>query len=386
MEQATADSLILLDEVGSGTNPEEGAALTCALLEALVARGCTSLLTTHLIQVASLAAELGGARGMAMEFDPERGLPTYELTSGASGGSHALELAERLELPKTLLKRADELLGVEHRKLRSLIAETEALKQSLIEKEESLTAAGELREAQNRNLEERLADLKEEKKKLRSRAEAELDDFRREIRVHLEGEVERLKGELEAGRRKDVGRRATQRLFETVKPKLPDVPNEDPVGVPEPGDEVRHKALGWRGRLDQLDGDRATVQAGGKRLQCRLQELVLAKHPTGAQSKARRKSKPSRVSVSTAVATESSAEINLIGQRVEPAMAKLEAYLDQALVGGLERVRIVHGHGSGRLRSAVRDLLKRHPAVARHEAAGAGEGGNGATIASLRDE
>ena len=377
LEAAEPGAMILLDEVGSGTNPEEGAAIACALLEELVRSGCTALITTHLIQVASRAAELEGARGMAMEFDSGEALPTYQLTDGAPGGSHALELAERLELPESLLRRADELLGSEHRKLRALIAETEELRQSLLEREQEVEQEIERQQEQREELEESVRRLDEERRKLRGSAERQIEAFRTEIRSHLEAEETRLKAELEGGRRKDLAGRAAKRLFEAVRPELPAAPEPRDRGIPKVGDDVRHRALGWRGRLDALDGERAVVLARGKRLQCRIGELErIAAGPAESKKRAPRVTVPSR--------DDSSAEINLIGRRVEEALADLDAYLDHALVGGLERVRVIHGHGSGRLRNAVREFLKSHPAVASHAPAGQAEGGNGATVAKLR--
>ena len=377
LEAAEPGAMILLDEVGSGTNPEEGAAIACALLEELVSSGCTALITTHLIQVASRAAELEGARGMAMEFDSGEALPTYQLTDGAPGGSHALELAERLELPESLLRRADELLGSEHRKLRALIAETEELRQSLLEREQEVEREIERQQEQREELEESERRLDEERRKLRGTAERQIEAFRTEIRSRLEAEETRLKAELEGGRRKDLAGRATKRLFEAVRPELPAAPEPRDRGIPKVGDDVRHRALGWRGRLDALDGERAVVLARGKRLQCRIGELErIAAVPAESKKRAPRVTVPSR--------DDSSAEINLIGRRVEEALADLDAYLDHALVGGLERVRVIHGHGSGRLRNAVREFLKSHPSVVSHAPAGQAEGGNGATVAKLR--
>jgi len=130
-EVAGDDSLVLLDELGSGTDPEEGSALAVALLEGLLERGTLAILTTHLTQVAAVALESPGAGCAAMEFDPDTGGPTYHLRPGAPGGSQALALARRLELPSGWLDRAEALLGEEHRDLRKLLAEVESVRQQL---------------------------------------------------------------------------------------------------------------------------------------------------------------------------------------------------------------------------------------------------------------
>ncbi|MEM1244749.1 MAG: Smr/MutS family protein [Acidobacteriota bacterium] len=380
LDVAGPGALILLDEVGSGTNPEEGAALACALLEELLERDCLALLTTHLVQVAALATELDGALAMAMEFDAERGLPTYRLSAEAAGGSHALELAQRLELPSRLLARADELLGSEHRKLRSLIAETEALKRELEEGRAALLESQEQAATRALEIDERLEQLESERRKVRSVAEKSLEEFRVEVRGQLEEAEQRMRRELDAGRRKDVSRRAVKRVFEEVStPQLPEPAAAVSKAPPAVGDDVRHKLLGWKGRLESVEGDRVVVAAGGKKLRCKLGEIEKLVASAKALPKRRKPKVSTQLRSSTALS-----EINLIGERVEPALDRLDAYVDQAVLGGLHTFRVVHGHGSGRLRDAVRDFLKRHPSVAEMRSGEAGEGGNGATVAKLR--
>ncbi len=380
LERAGSRSLILLDEVGSGTNPEEGSALACALLEELAASESLALLTTHLVPVAALATELDQARSMAMEFDADAGFPTFQLVSGAPGGSHALELAVRLELPERLLRRADELLGAEHRKLRSLIAENEALQKELGERAAALQSEHAEVARRTEELGERIESLEAQRRKVREEAQREVDAFKAEIRGAFDAEAAQLKEEHERGRRKELGRRAAQRIFERSEPKLPEVAPDrsGPSGPPEVGDPVRHKALGWQGVLESLDGDKAVVSASGKKLRCRLGELERTR---AAKPKAKKRSARTKV---VARAASHVSEINLIGKRVEPAIADLDAYLDHATLGGLERVRVIHGHGSGTLRNAVREFLGSHPAVASHAPGEPSEGGNGATVVFLR--
>jgi DNA mismatch repair protein MutS2 len=145
------------------------------------------------------------------------------------------------------------------------------------------------------------------------------------------------------------------------------------VGALEIGGRVRHRGLGWTGVLDRLDGDRARVSVAGKRLAAQAGDLV----PLGAPKSARGKV------VAAVVTEEVPAELNLIGMRVEEALEVLDGWLDRSLAGGRKELRVVHGHGTGRLRAAVREHLGRHPAVASHRAGAPKEGGNGATVVLL---
>jgi DNA mismatch repair protein MutS2 len=163
---------------------------------------------------------------------------------------------------------------------------------------------------------------------------------------------------------------ATRRLFEAA----PKTVEEDAAGSVEVGDEVRHVDYEWRGTVDKIKGEYADVRVRGKRVRCDLESLRLVA-AIAAPS-------PPRVELPSPQ-HEVPAELDLIGQRVEPALAELERYLDQAALAGMGEVRIIHGHGSGRLRRAVREALDVHPSAESHRPGGSGEGGDGATVVKL---
>jgi len=384
-EAAGPRSLLLLDELGSGTDPEEGSALSVALVEALLERRCRAFVTTHLSQVAAAALEAEGAACAAMQFDSTSGEPTYRLLPGPPGGSEALALARRLGLPRPWIERAEELLGSEHRELRRLLAEVERTRAELAEShsrlEVELADAERLRE----RLAQREAELVAERKAVGSKLETKLESFRRETLEKMRAEVERLRSELETGRRKGLAARATERLFEEAPELAPE--EEAPEGPLEVGARVRHRLLGWEGRLDKLDRGRAKVDVAGKSVRCSEGDLVPA--PGSEKKSAEKKSRrpafglPREPKVSAPEAGEAASELKLIGQRVEPALDELDRYLDQALLAGHSEVRIVHGHGTGRLREAVRDHLRRHAGVAGQRKGKPNEGGNGATMVTL---
>lgn len=411
-EEAGPDSLILLDELGSGTDPEEGSALAVALLEGLLERGALGVITTHLTQLAAAALELSGASCAAMEFDPETGRPTFRLVPGPPGGSEALALGRRLGLPREWLDRAEARLGSEHRDLRRLIAEVERVRGELAEARDRLATEAADAETLRRRLADERAALEEERRSVGRRLKAEVEGFRREVRDRLGGEVERLAEQLAAGRRKGLAAEAVERLFA----EAPELPGEEPEaagGELAVGAPARHARLGWEGIVEKLEPGRAEVVVKGKRIRCRPEDLVPlapkppkpagapAAHPDGNRAERREAARRSRGPLPEEAAgrldrwregpkdggmegVEAPVEINLIGRRVEPALEDLDAYLDRALLAARREVRVIHGHGTGRLRDAVREHLRAHAGVTSIRAGAPDEGGNGATIATLR--
>lgn len=377
-EAAGPRSLILLDELGSGTDPEEGAALSEALLEGLVERGAFGIVTTHLTRLAAAALELRGAACAAMEFDSATGRPTYRLMPGPPGASEAIALARRLGLPAQWLDRAEAKLGAEHRDLRRLLAELEGARDETraarARLDQETDDARKLRE----RLERELTAAEAERRSLAARLARELDAFRRDTKKRLDSEAERLRQELEAGRRHGLAAAAVERLF-AAAPAVTAAPPTTTPAVPAVGDAVRHRGLGWSGRLERRDGERADVRVRGRKVSCSLADL----EPDAASPA------PARAGASAArreeeLEPEGAVEINLIGMRAEPALDAVDHFLDQSLLAGRAEVRLIHGHGTGRLRDAVRAHLRRHPAVAEHRPGAPNEGGNGATIVALR--
>lgn len=385
---AGPDSLVLLDELGSGTDPEEGAALGIALLEGLVGRGALTLITTHLTQLAAAATETEGASCAAMEFSAATGQPTFRLLPGPPGASEALSLARRLGLPAEWLDRAEALLGTGHRELQRLLTEVEEVRRELAEARDRAEAEAGDAEKLRRRLEEREAELADERRTVGKRLRAELEAFRVETRDRLAEEVARIRREVEErGRRKGLAAEATARLFESAPP-VPEETVEEKGGPLVVGAAVRHRALGWEGTLEKLDRGRAVVGVRGKRVRCKAGELTPAGGPSEAPSVStphrRRDAKVSYDLAGGDGATDVPAELHLIGKRVEPALSELDDYLDHALLSARPEVRVVHGHGTGRLRDAVREHLRAHPAVASQRPGARKEGGDGATVVVLR--
>ncbi|MDE2689196.1 MAG: Smr/MutS family protein [Acidobacteriota bacterium] len=390
-------TLVLLDEVGAGTNPEEGAALGIALLEGLVERGSLGILTTHLTQLAAAALESQSASCAAMGFDPQNGLPTYRLVVGPPGGSQALALARRLGLPPAWLERAEHFLGSEHQKLRRVLERNERLRERLLEREAELTRLSAETETARARFETRQESLRAARQRLEQTLGREVDALRRANRRRLDEALAEL-----SSMPRGPGKRAFARAASSLHGELDrdlsaaadrasraageidPAPEREPEEPSQPeeqrpltlGARVRHRSLGWLGELVDLRGDQATVLVRGKRVRTPSADLVAV---AGGERPA-----SGRVRVQRSQADPVEAELLLIGQQVEPALESLDAYLDRALAAGHERVRVVHGHGSGRLRRAVRTHLRDHPAVAGFDPAPPASGGDGATEVLLR--
>lgn len=379
-EVAAPSSLVLLDELGSGTDPEEGAALAIALLEGLLERDTLGVITTHLTQLSAVALERPGAVCAAMEFDPESGEPTYRLRPGAPGASEALALAERLGLPSAWIERAETLLGGEHRDLRRLLQEVEKVRLELADTQGRLALQSRELEQERVALAEELEKLTDERKHQAGKMRRRLDEFKRKVSNQLRDELEAMRLELDRGRRKGLVAESAERLFESA-PEIDEV--EEASGEVEIGERVRHRSMGWEGVLEKVQDDAAEIRVGGKRIHCSLDDLFRVDDSGGSEDEVSKV----QVHVRKSEATDpESDEINLLGLRVEPALAELDRRLDRALLNGRRELRIVHGFGSGRLRKAVRSHLEPHPAVARFRAGKSNEGGDGATIAILGND
>lgn len=378
--QAGDGSLVLIDELGSGTDPVEGAALGVALTERLVEAGGLALITTHLTQLAMTALDLPGAACAAMQFDSDSGEPTYRFQSGPPGGSEALALARRLGLPAAWLDRAAELLGDEQLELRRMLEEISSLRSELATERSELAAARRRAEQGLAEIEREKLEIEGEKKRVGRRLKQELEAFREQVTAKLRDEAEAMRAELETGRRKRVAAKAAGRLFADA----PELVTEEPevTAPPEVGGRVKHRSLGWEGVVERLAKGRAEVVVSGKRLRCAVDELVSLGAASGKAEKRRRRT--AKRPAADELAGGGERELHLLGRQVEESLEEIDRFLDRALLDDEAAVRIVHGHGTGRLRKAVREHLRRHPAVDSFRPGGRDEGGDGATVVALR--
>jgi DNA mismatch repair protein MutS2 len=397
LEAATPRTLVLLDEVAAGTDPIEGAALARALLDELSRRAALTITTTHYAEVKQWASGTPGALNGAVGFDAETLAPTYTLTLGRPGPSHALEIATRLGLDASVIGRARKGLAPERVETERLLGEAARSEQAAVrlrtEAEEERAEAARLREqtlgheqAQRAAADAAAAAVADERE--RARVEAQSD-----LAVHR-AELEALREELRAARREERARRdapgEVARAAEAERDRRLGAADEHastaaraidraldaPVRQTRPleaGDPVRARALGLRGVITEITDGVALVQGGAMRVHVDLDQLE--PDPHGGPSST---SEPA-VRVRAAAMSHAPSLLDLRGQRADEAREAVRQLVDDAYLAGLPEVEIVHGRGTGAVRSAVREELDRHPLVERH----ASESADGATRVTL---
>ncbi|HYR71598.1 MAG TPA: endonuclease MutS2 [Candidatus Acidoferrum sp.] len=401
LERVDARSLVLLDELGAGTDPDDGAALAQAVLEALAERGAVVAASTHLEPLKGFASTHPRARNASVEFDAERLAPTFRLVYDRPGQSYALSIGARLGLPAALIERAHAHRSTQQRQLQELLARLDdrdrkdAERGALLERREA-ESAGLLARAQ--------AELEAAKASARetvARAKAEAQRLVTEVRRHVNEEWDRLK---RAEKSRPELERARKRLVATaqqVEHTAGAAPEPDGAGPVAAGDRVEITHLGLKGDVLGVDGETVTVQAGTVTVKVPMQALrVVSRGPSPQPSPQRGEGamypRPRRGRgqgegaqmveggrISTPGKSAVAVELKIIGRTTDEARDLLEKYLDDAFLAGLTSVRIIHGKGTGALRRAVEELLSAHPLVAEHRPGASSEGGAGATVATL---
>lgn len=389
VEAAGSGTLVLLDELGAGTDPTEGSALAQALLDHFIRTGAIVAATTHYAELKAYAHTTPGARNAAVEFDLETLSPTYRLTIGLPGGSQAFAIAERLGLPESIVADARSRLSEAQRSFEATLA---SIKATEGETSEALDRA--------RAAEVRAVDALRTAEEERRRARRERDEAVRAARAEADRLVEDLRAELATTRRSleretvtQVGLDAAVDRAEAIADRLPalEPAPAEPLRVDrdwQVGDRARSRSGGWEGRIAVVDRavGRATIEAGGMRVVVGLDDLdaALGGPASGAGSRAGATTTTSNeTTVRLSRARSVASSLDLRGARVEEALEALARYLDDASLAGLTSALIIHGMGTGALRDAVRSEAAAHPLVKSVRAGERGEGGDGATIVSF---
>lgn len=377
LAHAGPETLILLDELGAGTDPSEGAALGIAILGALRERGASVIATTHLEAVKAFAALTPGVENASVEFDLERLTPAYHVRLGLPGKSYGLEIAGRLGLPEKVLEGARGVLTDEHRSTQAFLAALEVDRREV----DALQACLRHEVAQAKILkgevEKLLALLHEGMKELAHRARGESKQLLAELRRRGEGLIQALRDQ--GGRREEI--RTFHREIEELKAKAEanDTPRINGPGAGAeigPGRWVRVAGLHQEGRVLTSVSSQGTVEVQLNVGRVRLPVTALTPAPH----------EPREEVLLFVQGTESlSPEINLVGCTVDESTQRLEKYLDAAFVGGLRHVRVIHGKGTGMLRNGIHTFLRGHTLVERFHLAEIAEGGRGATVVALKE-
>ena len=397
LEQADSRSLVILDELGAGTDPQEGAALARALLTHLLSRGITTLVTTHHPELKGFAHATPGVVNASVEFDLETLQPTFHLTIGLPGRSNALAIAQRLGMPDSIIATARSDLDPTDLRAEDLLDEIHRQREHSRQARAATEEARQEAEGLRAELSERLERLEDERRGVLEKARAEA-----ETRVHeLQEQVESVQRALARARQPldamqtiseqvEVLEEAADQPVERRAPKIRGELASRPLRL---GDRVRLRTLNTQGVLTSMGEEEAEVQVGMLRVRARLSEIESLDGspepeppaPAGRRKKSTEPPAPGTSSPHTIVLPASPGmELDLRGQRADEALDALDRYLDAAYLAGLPFVRIIHGKGTGKLRQSVREVLGQHPHVRSFEPGGEKEGGDGVTVAKLQ--
>jgi len=387
LAEADGRSLVLVDELGAGTDPDEGAALAQAILEELADRGALVVATTHLEPLRAFASSEPRARNASVEFDTATLAPTFRLRYDVPGQSYALAIAGRLGLSPALIERAQTHRSTDAARVSQLIAwldeasRCEAERTIAMERRESETAArlAAAREAESAAV-AKAHDLVE-------RAKAQAAALIAEVKRAVAAEWDRLKRAERSRPALEESRRRLRDVSARVTPASAPPPAENVTLAP--GMTVAAEHLGLRGELIAIAGDSATVRSGTISVRVpvaalRAAETNHAPSSTGRPQRSGGVGATLRGSPSNFPSRQIAAELMLIGRTTDEARDLVEKYLDDAFMAGMTNVRLVHGKGTGALRKAVRGLLSDHPLVESFRDGEPGEGGAGATVAALK--
>lgn len=374
LERATGDSLVLLDELGRATDPEEGGALGVTVLETFRARGAFTLASTHLMAMKVYGASTSGVLNGSMGFDDATLEPTYMLRLGAPGKSAGLDIASRLGLDAELIERARGRMAATDRDAARFLGELHQRLEQVEAERAELAARSQAVAAREQGLEQ----IWERKYAAKIR---EMEDRAAELSAQFESRAQQTIGELSQKARTKIAK--TRREFQEQVASLAPLPTSGPASTTlklEAGAQVRLKGIRQPATVRRvLENGEIEVEAGYLKMRVPAADVeeVIPNLPTAtrAQSVTFRQGPEFAASVR---------EINLIGQRAEEACERVDKFLDTAALGQADQVRIVHGHGMGILRKAIAELLTRNPHVAKFYAARPEEGGTGATIVELK--
>jgi DNA mismatch repair protein MutS2 len=396
----TTPSLVLLDEAGTGTDPNEGGALAMGIISHFHRRGALVVATTHFDALKSYATTTEGVSSAGFGFDPETFAPTYRLSYGSPGSSLAIEIASRLGLPADIIEQARRHRSERETQLADHLAKIERDLQALEHERRLVGRERQMLQEASTRMQTREQELREREDTFRKRLDQRLDERMREARREIDSIVDSLKSRAstiaaEAERRAarlvptgDIGaaRAAARASLDTVAERLKEVPEPAPAETPAPtrpaavGDRVAVGPLGLEGVVQSLHDGAADVDVRGKRLRARIQELRVIAPAETLTAPAR-----VRVNVEMQPRDRVATELNVIGSTSDEALARVERFLDDVMVAELRSVRIIHGYGTGQLRRSVAEFLRAHPFVSSFGPAPDNQGGGGVTVVELKE-
>jgi DNA mismatch repair protein MutS2 len=388
LEHSDEQSLVILDELGAGTDPIEGSALARSILSRLLDSGVTTFVATHYSELKAFAHTTSGVSNASMEFDPVSLAPTYQLQIGLPGASNAFTIARRLGLSPDIIDKAQGLVGEDAQQVEAMLAEIKAQTLAAQRTRQLAEADREEAEAYTNRLQRKLAEIDEERREILNSARA---DARREIKAVRE-QLRALELEAQAALNEPVRRVQNQETrLQALETELED---EEvmaatagkakqkqvlPGGPLRSGDRVFVNQYGTTAEIVSVQNNQAEIQLGRFRATVPLDNLELRDRPAAGVDR----SAAVEPTISLVEGEPPGMELDLRGQVVDEALINMDQYLDKAFLARMPMVRIIHGKGSGVLRQAVRQELNTHPMVSSYRSGGSGEGGDGVTVAKL---
>jgi DNA mismatch repair protein MutS2 len=386
LKKADSHSLVILDELGAGTDPQEGASLARAILAHLLERKITTFVATHYPELKTYAHATEGVVNASLEFDIKTLRPTYKLTIGLPGRSNALAIATRLGLSHKIVEAARNDINPENIRADKLLNDIRKERNRTGRERQKIGKARKRTEELNRELETRLEAIEDERREVlaKARAEAEL-----EVAV-LKKNIETLKKQLKDARQPLKAIKKVEEQIEEIEEKVeaPVERKKTPTSLSgdQPplklGEKVIVGSLNAEGLVTALGESDAEVQVGSLRIRAKLTELQ-RKAVKEESPKAEKKVERTVEAVSAGITASPGVELDIRGQASDDALDMLDRYLDQAYSAGLPFVRIIHGKGTGKLRQEVRKALRKYSYVKSFEEGGAKEGGAGVTVAKI---
>lgn len=393
IDKASYDSLVLVDELGAGTDPTEGAALAIAILERFYDSGALTMATTHYNELKKYALATSGVENAAMEFDVETLTPTYRLLIGVPGKSNAFEISKKLGLSESVIERASEHIKHGDMEFENVISSIEDDKRKAAadrldaesmraEIEEKLKKLEEKEKAISEKRADIIAEAKREARELLRETKSAVNDVQKDLRkLQKSGAHTNLNtGALEKSRRK------INEAEDLVSEKVVKQVNSEPVSADtlKIGDRVKLLTIGQNGTILSLPDEKGNlmINIGALKVKARLQDLMLINE--GKDRKPQAKSSSKYGSLLRSKSSSVSASINVMGKNLEDALADVEKYLDDVYMAGLDMVSIIHGRGGGILKDGIRQMLKRKKYVDSYGAASYNDGGEGVTIVRMK--
>lgn len=392
MKKADDKSLILIDELGAGTDPVEGAALAVSIIEALREKGAIIAATTHYAELKAYALDTPGVTNGCCEFDIETLRPTYKLLIGVPGRSNAFAILKHLGMTQDVIDNAKAIVGSDNRDFEAVLEKLEASRHAL---EEERKVAEEMTE-RARKIEEKAQSEMDKIETLKAR---ELDKAKREAQKLIDAaerkssqfllELDKLKKEQTLSNATEIARK-TRRAVKAQMGEMDDLVNPNELADnwdydyklprnPVPGDRIVIKGIG-EGEVLEFKNNNVFVKSGLLKTRVKLSDIMILdkpkKKPVKTQHNVYRTSSRADADVKT--------EIDMRGETVDEALSELGLFIDRCVLNNIEEIRIIHGKGTGALRSAVTDYLKTHPNVSEYRLGRYGEGENGVTIAKLK--